>query len=453
VYSIDDSYRLRLTPVQNLIKVSGPSSLLQLHLEDNRILTVTPNHPNYVIHNNSLTVRSAADLKEGDLLPIAPNLNDNSMAWPSELIYEPSAPYFHCDNTSSEFSGTTNAAKDWGDLDGVRIQWIDTVPNPSPYVYCVQVVGGIPAFVAGIGGILTHNCFGYLGFKNSRFGRAEAHNATTAYSREVLLQATEHAEQRGYSVVHGIVDSLWLQKDGASPSDYRTLCQEVSRKIDIPFDFKGMFRWIVFLPSREISSVPVLNRYYGVKTDGELKLRGIELRRRDTPNYIRYAQEAMLKELAKAKTAEEWFSRVPEVYRVLQMYIARLKDRDVDPKDLVFKRRLTREIDAYQSMTYQAAAAHILRSRGIPIHAGQNVKYVIVNAEAKNPLQRVIPLQVLDHVPVRPDTAKYEEFLIRAFENILPPSITGFSARTKPNHSLTEFLGSPGWVQRENRAH
>ena len=57
--------------------------------------------------------------------------------------------------------------------------------------------------------------FGYLGYKNARFGRIEAHEAVTAYSRDLLLRAKEIAERQGYRMLHAIVDSLWLVKPGA----------------------------------------------------------------------------------------------------------------------------------------------------------------------------------------------------------------------------------------------
>ncbi len=41
---------------------------------------------------------------------------------------------------------------------------------------------------------LLVTCFGYLGYKNARFGRIEAHQAVTAYGRETLLAAKEAAE-------------------------------------------------------------------------------------------------------------------------------------------------------------------------------------------------------------------------------------------------------------------
>ena len=128
------------------------------------------------------------------------------------------------------------------------------------------------------------------------------------------------------------------------------------------------------------------------------------------------------------------------MYQITQDYVARLWQQDVDPHDLVFKRRLSRDLNAYQAVTYQAAAAQHLHSHGMPVYPGQNVRYVIVNASASNPLKRVIPLQLMDHVPVRPDASKYEELLIRAFENILPPSMTGFNNENNINYELTEFI-------------
>ena len=53
-------------------------------------------------------------------------------------------------------------------------------------------------------------CFGYLGYKNARFGRIEAHEAVTALSREILLQAKEIAEARRFFQVFFCVSAVKL---------------------------------------------------------------------------------------------------------------------------------------------------------------------------------------------------------------------------------------------------
>ncbi len=59
---------------------------------------------------------------------------------------------------------------------------------------------------------LLITCFGYLGYKNARFGRIEAHQAVTAYAREVMLQTKEIAEEMGYEMLHLYVDGMWLRQ-------------------------------------------------------------------------------------------------------------------------------------------------------------------------------------------------------------------------------------------------
>ena len=65
---------------------------------------------------------------------------------------------------------------------------------------------------------LLVTCFGYLGYKNARFGRIEAHEAVTTWGREALLRAKEAAERLGFTVLHMYVDGLWVQKTGLPPA-------------------------------------------------------------------------------------------------------------------------------------------------------------------------------------------------------------------------------------------
>ncbi|MFX1410757.1 MAG: DNA polymerase domain-containing protein, partial [Promethearchaeota archaeon] len=130
--------------------------------------------------------------------------------------------------------------------------------------------------------------FGYLGFKNARFGKIEAHQTVCAFAREFLMRSAEIAEEYGCKVVHGIVDSMWLQdKKGRSPEEFekitKKIAHEITEKTGIPMSWDGRFDTIVFLPSRAERDVPALSHYWGIKSDGEVKVRGIEVRRRDMP--------------------------------------------------------------------------------------------------------------------------------------------------------------------------
>ncbi|HEV8354129.1 MAG TPA: DNA polymerase domain-containing protein, partial [bacterium] len=97
--------------------------------------------------------------------------------------------------------------------------------------------------------------FGYLGYRNARFGRIEAHESVTAYSREMLLRAKEVAEDQGYRMLHALVDSMWLHRPGAGRDQYEALAREVTAATNLPIYVEGVYRWISFLPSRTHSGV------------------------------------------------------------------------------------------------------------------------------------------------------------------------------------------------------
>lgn len=149
---------------------------------------------------------------------------------------------------------------------------------------------------------LLVTCFGYLGYKNARFGRIEAHEAVTAYGRESLLLAKEIVEARGFRVLHALTDSLWIQKRGTKEDEYAAIVEEIERETRLPLELDGLYTWVAFLSSRVDARRAVPNRYFGVRRDGELKIRGIELRRHDTPEFIKQAQKELLEELARAST-------------------------------------------------------------------------------------------------------------------------------------------------------
>jgi len=261
-------------------------------------------------------------------------------------------------------------------------------------------------------------CFGYLGYKNARFGKVDAHIAVCAFAREALLKTVRMAEERGFEIVHGIVDSLWLKKRGASPREYVDLCRVVSKEVGVQLNVEGRYRWIVFLPSRIHVDVPVLNRYYGVFESGKIKVRGIEAVRRDTPPFIRDAQMDMIKVLAKAPNIEAFRHRISNSVEVLRGYVEKLMKGDVDRGDLFIAKQLSMRPNRYVHNVFQAIAAKQLIKASMEVSAGQTVRYLIIDAQNKRPNSRVVAAELInDDTPF--DIERYRNMLILAGANIL----------------------------------
>ncbi|MFZ0963764.1 MAG: DNA polymerase domain-containing protein, partial [Terriglobia bacterium] len=287
-------------------------------------------------------------------------------------------------------------------------------------------------------------CFGYTGYKNARFGKIEAHEAINAMAREKLLVAKEAAEQRGFRVLHALVDSIYVQKaetgkrdetgnwkletgnsapnsrfaDSASAlkpetrggdsefrvssfqfpvsnfqfpvssfqpvlrADYARLAQEIEQITGLPLALEAVYRYAVFLPSRQSAEIPVPNRFFCVSEEGELKVRGLECRRHDTPPFVTRMQREVLEILAEARDFSTYCDKLREAREVYERYQERLRDGSVAAEELVIRKRLTKAPASYQKNSVTAIAARQLDRAGVKLRPGENIEFIITDADS-----------------------------------------------------------------------
>jgi len=261
-------------------------------------------------------------------------------------------------------------------------------------------------------------CFGFLGYKNARFGRIEAHEAVTKGGREVLLRAKEVAEEEGFEVLHMYVDALWIKKKGCNkPEHFSDLITRINDRTGLAINLDGIYRWLAFLPSKTDSRVPIANRYFGVFQSGEVKLRGIESRRRDTPPWIAKVQKEMIQILAKAKTRSELERCLCEAFDFYNRALKTLKSGKVDLHGLVINGKVSYALDAYKASTPSVRAARQMEAAGITIKPGQRVRFLYTRGEPD-----VIPWDLSARIEhSRIDVAKYLELLAKSGATVLAP--------------------------------
>jgi DNA polymerase, archaea type len=270
-------------------------------------------------------------------------------------------------------------------------------------------------------------CFGYLGYRNSKFGTVDGHIGVCAFGRDALLKSSRTAESQGFEVIHGIVDSLWLKKKSATIDEYKAICKKISDDVGVSLNFEGKYKWIVFLPSRMHPNIGVLNRYYGVMESGKLKVRGLEVRKRDTPKFIFDAQTEMIDVLAKAGNATEFMEKIPGVLDVVKRYRQRLLDGDVSVWDLMVTKHLSKNPKHYKQHVSQVIASEQLIKEGADIHAGNSVSFLFTSAENKRYHRRVLAKQLVEE-GVNADKTKYLFLLYNSASNLL--SFKGYTAKT-----------------------
>ena len=153
-------------------------------------------------------------------------------------------------------------------------------------------------------------------------------------------------------------------------AELEDLCAKVFRVTGVKLALEGVYRWIFFMASKQDPQRPVATRYFGVFADGSLKVRGLMCRRRDTPPFVRRAQEAMLTKMAEAATPGELAALRPELEEMAEGFRQRLREGGINPQELVITRVLSQPVADYKVDTPTALAARQLEAAGIHYPAG-----------------------------------------------------------------------------------
>jgi DNA polymerase elongation subunit (family B) len=262
--------------------------------------------------------------------------------------------------------------------------------------------------------------FGYLGHANSKFGLIDSHIVVCAIDREVLLLARDLAESRGFTCLHGIVDSLWLHRQGATKAEYAELKEPIEQATGYDLSFEGVYKWLAFLPSKQNKLVPVPNRYFGVFEDGTIKDRGIETRRHDTPPLFAKFQKETLAIMATGNNVNEVKALMPQVQDLFSTYCERLKQGKVPIADLLFTKMLSKDSNAYAVNTVETGALGQLVDEGESMSAGEVLQYVITDYYRKNARKRSVPVELINDKTTY-DTRRYIELLADTCNSVIEP--------------------------------
>ena len=261
-------------------------------------------------------------------------------------------------------------------------------------------------------------CFGFLGYKNARYGRIEAHEAVTKGGREVLLRAKEVAESEGFEVLHMYVDALWIKKKGCSKQEHFTdVITKINLHTGLTINLDGIYRWVAFLPSKTDARIPIANRYFGVFQSGEIKVRGVEARRRDTPIWIAAVQKEMIALLGQARTRAELSDCIQKAFCFYYSALEKLEKNQVPVDQLVINGKVSYALEAYKASTASVRAARQMEAAGMPIKPGMRIRFVYRKGEpdvfAWDLGKSIDPSEV--------NKPKYVELLAKAGSAVLAP--------------------------------
>jgi DNA polymerase elongation subunit (family B) len=271
--------------------------------------------------------------------------------------------------------------------------------------------------------------FGYLGFRNAKFGKLESHESVTAFGRDKLLKAIELAERHGFELVHAITDCIFVAKHDESnftADEISALCSEIYHETSVEMSTEGIYSWALFLPSRSDSRMPVANRYMGRFQTGKFKLRGIAVRRKDMPQYITDFQRELLLLMKDCLTAAEVAAVFPAAQNLYESRVTELRSLSVSWRQLLLRRTASHAIEDYQVMNGTSLTMRSLHDAGIEVAPGEKVRYLVVQQRHRDASRRYLAEEIaeLRGSELLPyDAAYYIQMLFEAFSEIFAPFV------------------------------
>lgn len=175
------------------------------------------------------------------------------------------------------------------------------------------------------------------------------------------------------------VDGLWVKRRGVkTETAVQPLLDEIESNTGLPIALEGFYKWIAFLPSKLDERVPVPNRYFGVFETGELKVRGIEMRRHDTPPFVAEIQQHVLKYLAKTTNLNNCLTKIIQYVRNC---VAALRSGQVEPQMLLVSQTLSRSVEEYRVLSPAARAVKQLEQVNKLRFPGQQIQFVFTTGK------------------------------------------------------------------------
>ena len=280
--------------------------------------------------------------------------------------------------------------------------------------------------------------YGYSGCWANKFGNMDTFMEINQSARTNLVKAMNIAREQGFHTIYGNSDSLFLKREGATHEDFDELSKDIAKATGLPIAIENHFRYLVLLPQKSGKDFGAINRYYGVRYDGEMVCRGIELRRRNTCSFVADAQRDAIRAMLDKESLEDVRSSgIEDANKVFSKAKRQLKQELVPIEELESKTVLRRKPREYKARLPHVAAAEALELNNNDVGRGDMIRYIYVDSEHKNPFRRVSPAGYQKNY----DSKKYIKLVEEAGRSIFLP----FKLEEKKKAmtaSLESFFGS-----------
>lgn len=255
--------------------------------------------------------------------------------------------------------------------------------------------------------------------------------STTALGRYAILQTMRKAVELGIPVLYGDTDSLFLWNPSREQLDelFRYTLEEL--KIDLSVDKE--YKWVVFSERKK--------NYLGAMKDGEIDVKGLVGKKRNTPDFIKNLFADIVALLSQAEDMPSFERCIEEIKENIRDSIKRLRNGEIPLSQLSFKVVLTKDLKEYEKTTpqHKKAAQQLLSEYrrlfgSVPLNISRGSVVSYVKTRDKQGVKHV-QLARIDDI----DFEKYLELMKTTLEQILDALNISFDELMGVT-SINEFL-------------
>ena len=149
--------------------------------------------------------------------------------------------------------------------------------------------------------------YGTSGSLWNRYGNVLVFEEINRLSREILIKTKDIIQKLGYELIYADTDSVFIKSNSeiTTTDHYDQVVSTLRKETGLPISIEHNFKFLVLLPLEASEKIEALKQYYGVTHEGQLVVRGVEIRRHDTPNLIKQFQTELLSTLFDCNSKEE----------------------------------------------------------------------------------------------------------------------------------------------------
>jgi DNA polymerase-2 len=227
--------------------------------------------------------------------------------------------------------------------------------------------------------ILMNSFYGVMGSFGCRFYHPDLPNAITSTGKYLLLGSKDYLEQKGYKVLYGDTDSLFVKIKDNEAEEAALYGQNIVRDLNnywkaklkenydvdsyLELEYEKFYKKFVLTQSRG-SEAGAKKRYAGLIEDeagGKIEFVGMESVRSDWTKLAKDFQAELYDRVLNNKEIDIWINEL----------VNSLRKGNFDDK-LVYRKRLRKDLDDYvKNIPPQVRAAKMLDDKS------NSVKYVV----------------------------------------------------------------------------